>query len=218
MAKKTRPSGFGYDNGRVGWYVFPETAGEVAKYGNLYLKWEKPYGNRMEIHLSINAGKVWVRGARQYDLAWQLNYQASKYGSGLTAQQGDVMTEKVFAPIQKARDAYAKQYEEKLAAMTPEERLSLKKERQERLLAKREKETGENSMQALNCLVEVGPQFIKLKDQIDQAVSLMSVGGIDKPIPYHERKLVHLRDAIKLLEKYVSHMKKCQTRTGRKKK
>ena len=68
----------------------------------------------------------------------------------------------------------------------------------------------------MNCLISVGPEFLKLKEKIEKVVKLMEAGGINKPIPNHDRKLYHLQEANSLLNKYIEHMEKCQT--GEKKK
>lgn len=218
MAKKKdrdRPYGFGLDRPRIGWYVFPEKENEIVQYGGLYLRWSKnPYSYSRDpfmMEMSID-GKTWSKGN-----SWWRLYQYCFKPTQSWGAEYDKHVGHLYAPIIEARDKFIAEREAAFKALPPEEREAIKRQRSETARSKREEAKGEDAMKAINCLMTIGPDFVKLKDKIDEAISLMSKGGINKPMPYHERNRGHLLDAINLLGDYIAHMKKCQESSKKKK-
>lgn len=222
MAKKKereRPYGFGLDRPRIGWYVFSEKENEIVQYGEIYLRWAKSgchsrYHQPFKIEMSRD-GQKWTAGQR-----WESLYR-DVFKTGFQTwgpyEKYEQHTKRLQAPTLEARDKFIADRTAALKALSPEERKSIKQKRADELATKREEEIGKDARKAINCLIAVGPQFIKLKDKIDTAVALMSKGNIGKPIPYHERKLGHLYEAMNLLDDYIAHMKKCQEGSKKKK-
>ena len=218
MAKKKdrdRPYGFGLDRPRIGWYVFPEKANEIVQYGRLNLRWTKsPYSyGRDPFVMEMSAdGKTWTKGTSWWRLYQDCFRPSQSWGA---AYDQDVA--RIQAPIIEARDKFIAERDAAFKALPHEEREAIKRQRAAEALSKREEAKGEDAMKAINCLMTIGPDFVKLKDKIDEAISLMSMGGINKPMPYHERNRGHLLDAINLLGDYILHMKRCQEGSKKKK-
>jgi len=219
MAKKKereRPYGFGLDRPRIGWYVFPAKENEIVQYGILSLRWSKsPYsygGNSFIMEMSAD-GKKWEKG----NAWWRLYQDCFKPSQSAWGETYDRHVKELQAPMIAAREKFIAERDAAFKALPPEEREAIKLRRSAECASKREAMKGEDAMKAINCLMEIGPDFVKLKDKIDLAVNLMAKGNIGKPIPYHDRKRGYLHEAMGLLDEYIAHMKKCQEGPKKKK-
>jgi len=218
------PSGFGLDRHGIGWFVFSRKPNEIVKYGNVHVKWHvgpvvqsgsgyySQARDTMTVSLSFDDGQTWTDGSEAYG--------AFKNKFGLYYWEDKVKHH--LDPIIKSRDEFIRQRRltssrersAKLKAMSADERSKYDADCAAELLKrqqKKEEQAGQSTLKAMNCLISVGPEFLKLKEKIERVVRLMEAGGINKPIPNHDRKLYHLQDANSLLNKYIEHMEKCQT-------
>lgn len=203
----------------------PANENEVAVYENIHIKWEftrrptslpdgslDPYSwPEHKIHMSIDGGHSW----KSSDSFNELYY--NHFSEHMWNFEG-VKTR--LAPIFSAREAWkrnrAKELKKLSAARPQEEKDRSAAKRQEQRAASealRQKKAEDQQVKAVETLVCLGPNLVKLKDKVDAIIKLMSQGGIDRPVLQYYAKEQQLREAIWTLERIEDHIKNCQKRT-----
>lgn len=200
VRSKDRPVGFGLDDSKLNWYVFPKEENTIVAYGDkLLLKWHTDvYTKRKMIDVSINDGINWASAYKLGNLYYSLGLPSS----------GGTFNTVIFNPIKIAKQQFIDERNAKLSAMTDEERkIFLKAERQKKA-ADRKVLENEAAVKATVELIEIGPKLVNLKDKIEIALKLISSGSIKKPISRYDRKLNELHSAEYLVENLLAHFRK----------
>ncbi len=211
-----RPTSF-YDTS-TGWRVFPETEGAVAVFDNIHLKWEAnkdSWANTQHIiYLSIDSGQTWHKGER-FSVVFENAFPGKSF---YFLNDRD----EILAPILNAREAWkrqrVKERKQVLDSASPEEKEArLKKfaEVKEQKRIREEKLANERTVIAMDHMIKLGPELIKLKEKVEHVVGLMSKGGIDRPIVQHASKLWEIKRANYLLSQYEKYFMECHKRTGK---
>jgi hypothetical protein len=211
----------------TGWHLMPANENEVVVYDNIHIKWEFTKRPRLNhdgtpdlysypehmIHMSIDGGLTWKQG-EGFGTLYFGQFNASMW-------ELDAL-KKNFAPIFAAREAWkrnrAKELK-KLSAARPEEEkargAAKRKEQCDAAEALRKKRAENQQVAAVEDLLSLGPNLVKLKDKVDSLIALMIKGGIDRPPIQYAAKEQNLREAIWTLGQLELHFKKCQERTGK---
>ena len=201
----------------TGWKMFPEKEGNTAIYDNIQLKWSKNpthvYAREQyNLYMSVDNGITWKSACYMHEL-FHLSFPGMSY-------HDEEQRTKALAPIYKARDVWkrarAKELKKKLDSATPEQ----KEARANKLAAAKEKKRIEDealkskrTVAAIDHMVKLGPELVKLREKIERVVDLMSKGGIDRPIVQHDSKLWKIKSASYLLDQFEKHFLACQART-----
>jgi len=197
----------------TGWRVFSTKENEVVKYDNIHVKWlSAGTYSRNKVFVSANSGLSWKEGSHFYRCYTEI------FGVGIYDEEARL---KNLAPIYAAREAWKRErlvaQRKALAAETPEQKAARSAEyaeRQAKKAAALEEKAGKNRCEAMNTMISLGPNLIKLKEKVDNVCRLMNKGGIDKPIIQHGPKERRLRETLHLLGQFEQHILKCQKRTG----
>jgi hypothetical protein len=64
----------------------------------------------------------------------------------------------------------------------------------------------------MNQMLELGPELVRLKEDIDQALSLMAQGGVDRAFPYYHSRRRYLRTAKWTVNDIQRHIEKAHAR------
>ena len=213
------PSFYQYDTS-TGWTVFPDTPDTVEVYENIHLKWKvnknarTDYNPKHTIYMSIDSGQTWHEGER-FQEVFQKAFPGKSYYSS------DVRDE-ALAPILNAREAWkrqrAKERKKVLDSAPPEEKAARLKKLADVKEAKRLRDedlASKRTVAAMDHMIKLGPELIKLKDKIEHIVELMGKGGIDRPIVQHDSKLWKIKSANYLLSQFEKHFIECHKRTGK---
>ena len=213
------PKYYPYDT-TTGWSVFPGTPDTLVAYGNIHLLWKvnksarSYYDSKHIICLSADSGQTWHEGERFQEL-FQKAFPGKNYY--ISAERDEAL-----APILKEREAWkrqrAKERKKVLDSAPPEEKASRLKKLADVKEAKRLREeelTAKRAGAAIDHMIKLGPELIKLKDKIEHIVELMGKGGIDRPIVQHDSKLCKIKSANYLLSQFEKHFIECHKRTGK---
>ncbi len=215
----------------TGWCLMPANENEVVVYENIHIKWEftrrptslpdgslDPYSwPEHKIHMSIDGGHSWKSSDRFNELYYN---HFSEHMWNFEGRSPGVKTR--LAPIFSAREAWkrnrAKELKKLSAARPQEEKDRSAAKRQEQRAASealRQKKAEDQQVAALEDLLSLGPNLVKLKDKVDSLIALMVKGGIDRPPIQYAAKEQNLRETIWTLGQLELHFKKCQERTGK---
>lgn len=204
----------------TGWSVFPLTEGTVAVYENIHLKWKanknaRAYWDPKHVYcISVDFGITWHEADRFQDA-----FTKAFPGKSLYSTKD---RDEAFAPVLKVREAWKRQRvkdrKRELDAQPAEEKAARAKKLADAKEAKRlrdEELKAKRAGAAIDHMVKLGPELVKLKDKIERIVMLMGKGGIDRPINQHDSKLWKVKNANYLLSQFEQHFIECHKRTGK---
>lgn len=213
------PKAYNFDTS-TGWRIFSPTPGTVSKYDNIHIKWDTVgaatarYNANYAISMSIDGGQSWNIGNNLHE-TYHKCFPTSNLWS---APERDVN----MAPVYKAREIWkrqrAKDRKKVLDSASPEEKAARVKKLADAKEKKRigdEERSAKQTVAAIDHMIKLGPELIKLKEKIERIVALMSKGGIDRPIIQHDSKLWKIKCANYLLDKFEKHFIECHKRTGK---
>ncbi len=214
------PSVYRYDSAVLGWKVFPEEPDVVKVYGHIHVKWSmNPQLNRWGarsalIHLSIDSGATWKTAD-----GWYAVYNDT-FGTFRAWNRDHNKVD--MKPILEDREKYvrarskakAQEKREALKALSVSERERTLKERAANkafragLVQKRKEKT---TSAVMDQLLEIGPQLVTMRDNIDNILKHMANGGINNEFPYYPSTMRDIRYLNhKLGNRVINHIKRCQ--------
>lgn len=85
-------------------------------------------------------------------------------------------------------------------------------ERRKELAAERK---AEKTARIMNQMLELGPDLVRLKDEIDSVLALMAKGGLDRAFPYYHSRRRYLRTAKWTIEDFGRHINKAHKRNNK---
>lgn len=204
------------DNG-VGFHVFSDNPDEIVKYGDTWFQWNivDGVGWRNTVSMSTDAGQTWYKA----DSCWSLYWQMNNNGAGWY----DAKNFPAHAPIMEARERFnrerrnriAREKREALKLLSPEEREQYIRERRTAWIERRERgqeRRAKMTVRIMNQMLDLGPDLVRLREDIDHILSLMAQGGIDRPFPYYVSRMRYLRTASWSLKDIRRHIKNSHDR------
>jgi hypothetical protein len=64
----------------------------------------------------------------------------------------------------------------------------------------------------MNQMLELGPELVRLREDIDRALALMAKGGVDRAFPYYHSRRQYIRNAKRTVADIQRHIEKAHAR------
>lgn len=211
------------DSYTAGWHVFPDEPDFVKEYGNIHVKWTmnalttNVYGHAYRntiLHMSIDSGVNWKQSDGWYGLyALHFNPHSGWNNDNWSCDIPSILSDKAKYLSNRAKER-AKKKRDDFKALSPKaqaKQIATKTTAKARRLAQIQTQKDESTATVMTQLLELGPELVRIHDQVDEAIKLMNSGGINKEFPYYLRTFRDIRNARSLLEnRVVGHIKRCQ--------
>lgn len=187
----------------TGWRVFAKAPDTETIYGNYRFKWtvipplEQGYYGCIRVHLSVDDGQTWMEENRVWSL-YSVNYS-------LTGTYHDNNSD-ISKVLIAARDEWKvarrrkldRERREEFNALPVEQRALIKAERSTAWQQRKEQAAERKAQRTaiiMSQMLQIGPELVRLKEDIEQTLSLMGNGGLDRSFPYYESRRRYLRTA-----------------------
>ena len=227
----------------TGWRVFASEPDTETVYGNYRLKWtvideegrQRSYTHsnaRTKVHLSVDGAQTWLEENSVWSLGgqtwleensvWSL-YSTNRSLIGNYHENCSDFNKALLAAREEWKVARRKKLDrerrEQFNALPPEKRAVVKAERSEAWKLRKQK-AEERRMQRtaliMNQMLHLGPELVRLKEDIEEALSLMGKGGMDRSIPYYDSRRRTLRTAGWIVNDLKLHIKNAHKRAEEK--
>jgi hypothetical protein len=100
-------------------------------------------------------------------------------------------------------------------SLPPELRAVVKAERAEAWKLRKEQAAdrkAQKTARIMSQMLEIGPELVRLKEDIEEALSLMGKGGMDRSLPYYDSRRRYLRTASWTVNDLKLHIKNAHKR------
>ena len=192
----------------TGWRVFASEPDTETIYGDYRLKWavideegrQRSYTHsyaRTKVHLSVDGGQTWL----EENSVWSL-YSTNHSLVGNYHDTNSELNQALIAAREEWKVARRRKLDrerrEEFNAVPPERRAVVKAERSEAWKLRKQKAEErrmERTAQIMNQMLQIGPELVRLKEDIEQMLSLMAKGGMDRSFPYYGSRRRYLRTA-----------------------
>jgi len=214
-----------YLDSRLGWSVLSENQKEIVKFGSdgMYqMRWSAIINHvthfaKNTISISIDGGATWISDSSMWSV-YRIN--ANKLGDyyDRNGPLNKAIIHNLEAWKAERRRKLDKERREAFKALAPEVQ---QKVRQERTAAweKRKELAAERKAQKtaliMGQMLEIGPELVRLKEEIDRALALMAKGGLDSQFPYYVSRRRYIRTAKWTVEDLSRHINKAHKRTNK---
>lgn len=185
----------------TGFHVFAEKPDTETIYGNYRLKWtvipplEQGYYASIRVHLSVDDGQTWL----EENSVWSLygtnrsligNYHdtCSDFNKALIAAREEWKVTR--------RRKLDRERREEFNALPPEQRALIKAERSTAWQHRKEQAVERKAQRTaiiMNQMLQIGPDLVRLKEDIEGLLAVMAKGGMDRPLAYYysRRRLIN---------------------------
>ena len=204
----------------TGWRVFASEPDTETVYGNYRLKWTAPSEGqagryiRTKVHLSVDDGQTWF----EEDSVWSL-YNVSYNLIGNYYDNGSSFNKALLAAREEWRLARRKRLDrgrrEHFNSLPPEQRAVVKAERAEAWKLRKEQAAerkAQKTARIMSQMLEIGPELVRLKEDIENAIRLMAKGGVDRAFPYYHSRRRYLSTAKWAVNDIRRHIEKAHAR------
>ena len=216
-------------NTLTGWRVFASEPDTETVYGDYRLKWtvideegrQRSYTHsyaRTKFHLSVDGGQTWL----EENSVWSL-YGTNRSLIGNYHENCSDFNKALLAAREEWKVARRRKMDrerrEQFNALPPEKRAVVKAERSEAWKLRKQKaeeRRGERTARIMNQMLHLGPELVRLKEDIEEALSLMGKGGMDRSIPYYDSRRRSLRTAGWTVNDLKLHIKNAHKRAEEK--
>ena len=216
-------------NTLTGWRVFASEPDTETVYGDYRLKWtvideegrQRSYTHsyaRTKVHLSVDGGQTWL----EENSVWSL-YGTNRSLIGNYHENCSDFNKALLAAREEWKVARRRKMDrerrEQFNALPPEKRAVVKAERSEAWKLRKQKaeeRRGERTARIMNQMLHLGPELVRLKEDIEEALSLMGKGGMDRSIPYYDSRRRSLRTAGWTVNDLKLHIKNAHKRAEEK--
>lgn len=208
----------------TGWRVFASEPDTETIYGDYRLKWtvipplEEGYYARTKLHLSVDGGQNWLEDNRVWGL-----YSTNRSLIGNYHENCSDFNKALLAAREEWKVARRRKMDrerrEQFNALPPEKRAVVKAERSEAWKLRKQKaeeRRGERTARIMNQMLHLGPELVRLKEDIEEALSLIGKGGMDRSIPYYDSRRRYLRTAGWTVNDLKLHIKNAHKRAEEK--
>jgi hypothetical protein len=208
----------------TGWRVFASEPDTETVYGNYRLKWtvfeaEQPGRYiRTKVHLSVDDGQTWF----EEDSVWSL-YNVSYNLISNYYDNGSSFNKALLAAREEWRLARRKRLDrgrrEHFNSLPPEQRAVVKAERAEAWKLRKEQAAerkAQKTARIMSQMLEIGPELVRLKEDIENAIRLMAKGGVDRTFPYYHSRRRYLSTAKWAVNDIRRHIENAQKRAEEK--
>lgn len=208
----------------TGWRVFASEPDTETVYGDYRLKWtvipplEEAYYARTGVHLSVDGGQTWLED----NSVWAL-YSTNRSLIGNYHENCSDFNKALLAAREEWKVARRRKMDrerrEQFNALPPEKRAVVKAERSEAWKLRKQKaeeRRGERTARIMNQMLHLGPELVRLKEDIEEALSLIGKGGMDRSIPYYDSRRRYLRTAGWTVNDLKLHIKNAHKRAEEK--
>lgn len=207
----------------TGWRVFAFEPDTETVYGNYRLKWTVPepvQGQyiRTKVHLSVDDGQTWFE---EYSV-WSL-YNVSYNLISNYYDNGSSFNKALLAAREEWRLARRKRLDrgrrEHFNSLPPEQRAVVKAERAEAWKLRKEQAAdrkAQKTARIMSQMLEIGPELVRLKEDIENAIRLMAKGGVDRAFPYYHSRRRYLSTAKWAVNDIRRHIENAQKRAEEK--
>jgi len=204
----------------TGWYVFSENQNEIAKHGPdglIQFRWtanveDGVWYPKYTISASIDGGVTWVDNSNVWSLYYSGQFGNYHDNNGLV-NKAIIHTRELWKS--ERRRKLDKERRKAFNALSDEDRVRVKQERSEAWTRRKERAAerkAERTARIMNQMLELGPELVRLKEDIDQALSLMAQGGVDRAFPYYHSRRRYLRTAKWTVNDIRRHIEKAHAR------
>jgi len=208
----------------TGWRVFASEPDTETVYGNYRLKWTAPSEGqagryiRTKVHLSVDDGQTWF----EEDSVWSL-YNVSYNLISNYYDNGSSFNKALLADREEWRLARRKRLDrgrrEHFNSLPPEQRAVVKAERAEAWKLRKEQAAERKAQKTaliMSQMLEIGPELVRLKEDIENAIRLMAKGGVDRAFPFYHSRRRYLRTAKWAVNDIRRHIENAQKRAEEK--
>jgi hypothetical protein len=213
----------------TGWRVFASEPDTETVYGDYRLKWtvideegrQRSYTHSYastKVHLSVDGGQTWL----EENSVWSL-YSTNRSLIGNYHENCSDFNKALIAAREEWKVARRRKLDrerrEEFNALPPERRAVVKAERSEAWKLRKQKAEErrmERTALIMNQMLHLGPELVRLKEDIEEALSLMGKGGMDRSIPYYDSRRRSLRTAGWTVNDLKLHIKNAHKRAEEK--
>jgi len=187
----------------TGFHVFAKDPDTETVYGNYRFKWtvippvEEAYYARTRVHLSVDDGQTWL----EENSIWSLHSTNYKLIGNYHDTNSD-LNKALIAAREEWKVARRKKLDrerrEEFNALPPDQRALIKTARSEAWKLRKQKAEErrmERTAQIMNQMLQIGPELVRLKEDIEQMLALMAKGGMDRSFPFYGSRRRYLRTA-----------------------
>lgn len=207
----------------TGWHVFsrePDTVTSYGPDGKYQFKWNVDDGNtqvnswssRQRIYLSVDGGQTWFVGNSIWSV-YDNNVVGRYYNKETELNQSIIDAREMWKVARRKKNDRLRR--EAFKALSPEKKILDKAMRSEAWKLRKERATERKAMKIANIvnqIFQIGPELIRLKEDIEEALSLMGKGGMDRSIPYYDSRRRSLRTAGWIVNDLKLHIKNAHKR------
>lgn len=212
-----KPNVYLLDSPQTGWSVFPDELDTVKIYGNIHVKWtyermpmlKTP---KVQVHMSVDSGVSWKQANGWVGLYYCVfhRHPYSKFYKldipVILEDRAKFIHEHTVAKRKSEREAF-----KNLAPELQEKELVARAAEKARHTSRLENRKGVAAKVCMEHVLVLGPELVKLRDNIDECIKLMSLGGLNKEFPFYLRTIRDVRLANNTIQKRVyEHIKRCQ--------
>ena len=204
----------------TGFHVFAEKPDTETIYGTYRFKWtvvppeHEGWYARHRVHLSVDDGQTWMEENSVWSL-YSVNYSLT----GTYHDNNSDLNKALIAAREEWKVARRKKLDrerrEEFNALPPEQRALIKTARSEAWKLRKQKAEErrmERTAQIMNQMLQIGPELVRLKEDIEQMLALMAKGGMDRSFPYYGSRRRYLRTASWTVNDMMRHIENAHKR------
>jgi hypothetical protein len=221
----------------TGWRVFASEPDTETIYGDYRLKWtvideegrQRSYTHsyaRTKFHLSVDGGQTWLEENSvcwlEENGVWSL-YSTNHSLVGNYHENCSDFNKALLAAREEWRLARRKRLDrgrrENFNSLPPEQRAVVKAERAEAWKLRKEQAAerkAQKTARIMSQMLEIGPELVRLKEDIENAIRLMAKGGVDRAFPYYYSRRRYLSTAKWAVNDIRRHIENAQKRAEEK--
>jgi hypothetical protein len=207
----------------TGWHVFsrePDTVTSYGPDGKYQFKWNvdnadtqvNSWSSRQRIYLSIDGGQTWFTGNSIWSV-YDNNVVGRYYNKETELNQSIIAAREIWKVARRKKNDRLRR--EAFKALSPEKKILDKAMRSEAWKLRKDRATERKAMKITNIvnqIFQIGPELIRLKENIEEALSLMSKGNIDRSFPYYHSRRRYINTANWTVKYFKNHIEAAQKR------
>ncbi|NBP57408.1 hypothetical protein EBU71_12905 [bacterium] len=213
-------------NNSTGFEVFSKQQNTVSSFGidgKYQFKWSASIGGNLwypdyTISISVDGGVNWHEEHSVWSIYNWARSNLAEFGIGYHDDSSPL-----HKAIIEARNIYNKNRRRELAkerrkafnALSDEDKIRIRQERAEAWTKRKERAAerkAELTARIMNQMLELGPELVRLREDIDRALALMAQGGVDRAFPYYHSRRRYIRNTKWTVADIQRHIEKAHTR------
>ncbi len=205
----------------TGWHVFSENQNEITKHGPdglIQFRWSAivesgSWYPKYTISVSLDGGVTWVDSSSPARSLYYGEQFGNYHDNNGLVNKAIIHTRELWKSDRRRK--HDQERRRAFNALSDEDRVRVKQERAEAWTRRKERAAerkAERTARIMSQMLELGPELVRLKEDIDRALALMAQGGVDRAFPYYHSRRRYLRTAKWTVAVIQHHIEKAHAR------